>query len=189
MHLGADSGEGTRILDIKLGVCRSKALQHLRFTLHHLQTVMALTPPTALSPLSSPPSLSPAETPPTSPGVADFAPPGERATHTPLDVFLEITSNLYSVPFDKHGEKEASNAGYYLGERALERSNALRALSQTCKDWRRTLLPLRYQSIEAGAIVRPEILAKDQWFIQCAELLISECGRLADNPQLAWYTR
>jgi hypothetical protein len=161
---------------------------------------MALTPPPTPSPLSSR-SATPIETPPfvksespvadlsAAPAAVDRTHSSEAAAQVPPNLFLEILSNLYSVPFDKPGHQDPSNVSYYLGERALERSNALRAMSQTCRDWRRTLLPVLYQSLEVGAIVRPEAQADDQWFIQCAERLISKCGGLADNPQFAWYTR
>jgi hypothetical protein len=122
-------------------------------------------------------------------GVANFTALCDAVALTPPNIFLQILSDFYSVPFDKPGHKDPSNAGYYLGVRALERSNAMRAMSQTCRDWRRTLLPLLYQSLDAGAIVRPESQAEDQWFVQCAERLISKCGGLGDNPELAWYTR
>lgn len=109
------------------------------------------------------------------------------AASTPANVLLEIASYYYSVPFSKPSHEDASNAGYYLGVLALERLKALRAMSQTCRSWRDALLPRLWKSVECGAVVRPE--SECQWFIQCADRLIKKCGGLADNPELAKYTR
>ncbi|KAJ3519995.1 hypothetical protein NMY22_g12947 [Coprinellus aureogranulatus] len=106
---------------------------------------------------------------------------------TPVKVLHRITAYLHTIPYDTPSHKDPSNAGYYLRPRTLERTNTLRAMSQTCQSWREALLPLLWRDVECGSITRPE--SKCQWFLQCAPRLIRICGGLGDAPELALHTR
>lgn len=107
---------------------------------------------------------------------------GRNATaDLPVEIYLEIVSYFRSVPIhEMHG-------GYHLDSHlfALERQDALRAMSQTCRAWRAFFRPLLWENVEMAGTRQ----GGGQWFKQCADTLLTKCNELAETPEVAKYVK
>lgn len=72
----------------------------------------------------------------------------------------------------------------FLPAEYAERSDALRAITQTCRTLRRKFLPWLWERVEA--CVTPEC---DAWYIALGNVLESKCHILLKNPPLATHVR
>ncbi|KAF8646023.1 hypothetical protein AX16_007448 [Volvariella volvacea WC 439] len=109
----------------------------------------------------------------------------------PVELFNEILSYFPEIPIP-------TTTIYYtplLSPVTLERSDALRALSQTCRSFREVLLPLLWQRLDASAI-RFTTTAQDadtfrrheiptNWYLGISQALERKSLGLLQNPQFA----
>ena len=99
----------------------------------------------------------------------------------PAELLLEIASYFRSVPIHElHG-------GYHLETNlyALERQDALRAMSQTCSSWRAFFRPLLWENVEMAGTRQ----GNGQWFTQCANTLFEKCSEIVEVEEVAKYVR
>ena len=70
---------------------------------------------------------------------------------------------------------------------SLERTNLLRALSQTCQQWRLIFLPLLWECVEVCTARSQKTEAA--WYLWLARTLERKSKNLAQNPQYAAHVR
>ncbi|KAF5339563.1 hypothetical protein D9611_011486 [Ephemerocybe angulata] len=103
----------------------------------------------------------------------------------PAELLLEVASNFeVLVPFDRVTHRDY-DAWFHIDEVALERQDALRAMSQVSQRWRKLFLPLLWENVEIAACRK----GKGQWHEQCSMGLIKKGNGLAENPELAQYVQ
>ncbi|KAF6741374.1 hypothetical protein DFP72DRAFT_945011 [Ephemerocybe angulata] len=103
----------------------------------------------------------------------------------PAELLLEVASNFeVVVPFDRVTHRDY-DAWFHIDEVALERQDALRAMSQVSQRWRKLFLPLLWENVEIAACRK----GKGQWHEQCSMGLIKKGNGLAENPELAQYVQ
>lgn len=100
----------------------------------------------------------------------------------PAELYLEIMSYFSSVPID-----ETSSGGYSLEPHllALERQDALRAMSQTCRAWRAFYRPLLWENVEMAG-TRP---GGGQWYLQCCKTLVAKCTEIKECKEVAGWVK
>jgi hypothetical protein len=89
---------------------------------------------------------------------------------------IPITSKNYITP---HG------IDYLLPSRYLERTTALRLLSQTCKLWRNIFFPLLWERLEACL----SHSSTGAWYKIYGESLIRKSSLVCENPEIASHVR
>jgi hypothetical protein len=101
----------------------------------------------------------------------------------PLELVMEILSHFDCLPIitskiNYHGfGSDLRVSGWYL-----ERTDALRALSQTCKSWRNLFSPLLWERLEPCLI--PSNSSK-----RSADLLMRMSAFVCENPEIASHVR
>ncbi|KDR72797.1 hypothetical protein GALMADRAFT_101124 [Galerina marginata CBS 339.88] len=75
--------------------------------------------------------------------------------------------------------------GHYLPSDYLERTDTLRALSQTCRLWRNTFFPLLWQRLETCATHSQS----GAWYQVFGESLIRKSFLVTENPEIAAHVR
>ena len=104
----------------------------------------------------------------------------------PDETFLEIISYFPVISFRYSIDTNLKSVWYptHLPGEYAERSNVLRAITQTCRTLRRKFLSWSWERVEA--CVAPDPTA---WYIQLGNSLESKCHILLKNPLLATYVR
>ena len=114
--------------------------------------------------------------------------PNTRSTflELPLELIMEILSHFDCLPII------TSKLNYHLfdGNRRvsgwyLERTNALRALSQTCRSWRNLFSPLLWERLD------PCLIPSDsnRRFESNGNLLMRMSAFVCENPEIASHVR
>ena len=106
------------------------------------------------------------------------------ALELPAELLMEILSYFPRQP-------EVPRYGVYfhstLPASSLKRTNLLRALSQTCQQWRLIFLPLLWECVEVCTARCQKTEAA--WYLWLARTLERKSKNLAQNPQYAAYVR
>ena len=104
----------------------------------------------------------------------------------PLELIMEIVSHFDCLPIIT----SKLNYGLFGADprfsgRYLERIDALRALSQTCRSLRNLFFPLLWERLE------PCLIPSDsgKWSENNADLLMRVSGFVCDNPEIASHVR
>ena len=102
-----------------------------------------------------------------------------KALDLPAEILLEIISYYPNLPMD--APEKFLMSWRYLDASAFERSDAIRALSQTCSSWRAFFWPMLWERIEAGALKG----RTGAWYRKLADALIRKSNGIASNPDIA----
>jgi hypothetical protein len=114
--------------------------------------------------------------------------PNTRSTllELPLELIMEIISHFDCLPLITsklnyyHFSDDPRVSGWYL-----ERTNALRALSQTCRSWRNLFFPLLWERLEPCLIH----FGLDKRSERKADLLMRMSAFVCENPEIASHVR
>lgn len=104
-----------------------------------------------------------------------------KAVALPAEILLEIISYYPNLPMDNPPERFPMNRRY-LDASAFERSDTIRALSQTCLTWRAFFWHMLWERVEAGAL---KGRTGAQWYHKLTDTLIRKCNGIASNPDIA----
>jgi hypothetical protein len=112
---------------------------------------------------------------------------GSTLFELPLELILEILSYFDSLPLitSKH-HYSLLNIDPTITRRYLERTNTLRALSQTCRSWRTLFFPLLWERLE------PCLMHFDsgkRYSESNADSLIRKSALVCENPEIASHVR
>ncbi|KAF8953679.1 hypothetical protein BDZ97DRAFT_1871256, partial [Flammula alnicola] len=111
-----------------------------------------------------------------------------KVLELPLELLMEIVSYFKCIPVAVT-PKAFVSAGfsYYhlVSEEYLERTDALRALSQTCKLWRHIIFPLLWERLEVCA----SHSASGAWYKVLGDALVRKSTLVSQNPELASHVR
>ena len=101
----------------------------------------------------------------------------------PLELIMEILSHLDCLPIitTKLNCHRFSSDPRVSG-RYLERTNALRALSQTCRSWRNLFSPLLWERLELHS-------DSGKWSDNNADLLMRMSAFVCENPEISLHVR
>uniref|UniRef100_A0A8H7XQ75 F-box domain-containing protein n=1 Tax=Psilocybe cubensis TaxID=181762 RepID=A0A8H7XQ75_PSICU len=107
-----------------------------------------------------------------------------KALQLPLELLLEIVTYFNAFPSEPVGfydrryfDREAS--------KYLERTDALRSLSQTCRLWRYIFLPLLWERLDVLATHSES----GAWYQVFGETLIRKCFLVTENRDIASHVR
>jgi len=104
----------------------------------------------------------------------------------PLELIMEILSHFDCLPTIT-GKLDLGLFGVdpKVSRRDLERTDALRALSQTCRSWRNLFSPLLWERLE------PCLIHSDsgKWSESYGESLIRKSTLVCENPEIASHVR
>ncbi|CAA7269121.1 unnamed protein product [Cyclocybe aegerita] len=104
----------------------------------------------------------------------------------PYELILEILSYFEALPVPFTPDDARMNSfSTHLPESTLERSDTLRALSQTCRMWRNVFLPMVWQNLEVSATHSQSAA----WYKVFGEALIRKSKLVCDNPDIASLVR
>jgi hypothetical protein len=122
----------------------------------------------------------------TSPVFSNFRRP--KVLELPLELLMEIISYFECLPVPMIASR--STAPYIIGyssgpSRYLERTDALRLLSQTCKLWRHIFFPLLWERLEP-CLTHSESGA---WYKVYGESLIRKSSLVCETPHIALHVR
>jgi len=115
-----------------------------------------------------------------------FSNTGSPLLELPLELIMEILSHFDCLPivtsklnYDFFGTHPRVSDQY------LERTNVLRALSQTCRSWRKLFSPLLWERLE------PCLIPSDsgKWSESNADLLMRMSTFVRENPEIASHVR
>lgn len=106
------------------------------------------------------------------------------ALQLPPELLLEIISHFQFLPIPyKDGNQHSYEK--ILPEVYLERTDILRALSQTCQYWRQMFLPMQWQCLD----VVSSHSSSGAWYKTLGESLIRKSQLVCEMPELASYVR
>ena len=111
----------------------------------------------------------------------------------PIEIFVEVLSYFPALPIPT-----TSTAYPLLSPETLARSDALRALSQTCLSFRNIFFPLLWERLEACA-VRTRIKGASRsdnreedgnqvsgaWYLAISKAVLTKCNGILANPGYA----
>jgi hypothetical protein len=111
---------------------------------------------------------------------------GSKLLELPLELIMEIVSHFDHLPIIT-GKLDYSPFGVdpTISRRYLERTDALRALSQTCKLWRHLFFPLLWERLEP-CLTHSKAAA---WYKVYGESLIRKSSLVCENPEIASHVR
>ena len=105
-----------------------------------------------------------------------------KALELPLELLMEIISYYKAIPIPCAPTDPSSPTFYhFVKSEYLERTDALRALSQTCRLWRNVFFPLLWQRLEACATHS----ASGAWYQVLGESLIRKSFLVNENQEVA----
>jgi hypothetical protein len=112
--------------------------------------------------------------------------PNTRSTFLglPLELIMEILSHFDCLPIitsklNYHRFHDRRVSGWYL-----ERTNALRALSQTCRSWRNLFSPLLWERLEP-CLIHSDLDQRSE----SGDSLMRMSGFVCENPEIAFHVR
>jgi F-box-like len=103
----------------------------------------------------------------------------------PLELIMEILSHLDCLPIITGKVYGLFGIDPSVSRRYLERTNALRALSQTCRSWRNLFFPLLWERIEPCLTDYPS----ENWCEVYGDSLIRKSALVCENPEIASHVR
>lgn len=103
----------------------------------------------------------------------------------PSELLLEIVAHFPEISIANIIEAGSS----YLPADCSQRSTALRALSQTCKELRAVVLPLAWERLEACTLYSTLDSGWQQAFVDEASVLLWKCRGLLHSPHLIPHVR
>lgn len=111
---------------------------------------------------------------------------GSTLLELPLELIMEILSHFDSLPTIT-GKLDYSPFGVspMVARRYLERTDALRALSQTCRLWRNLFFPLLWERLEP-CLTHSKAAA---WYKVYGESLIRKSSLVCENQEIASHVR
>ena len=118
-----------------------------------------------------------------------FAFPNTSATllELPLELIMEVLSHFECLPAIITGKFDYDLFGIdpKITRRYLERTDALRALSQMCRSWRNLFFPLLWERLE------PCLIHSDSgnWSEGYGNSLIRKSAFVCENPEIASHVR
>lgn len=126
--------------------------------------------------------------PPTSNRAGAHGNLGKGILRCPVELQTEIVD--YFLPVGSTSDKYYYESDPILRPMYLERTDALRTLSQVSLDYRRVFLPLLYETLNACCGQRPkEDSNKMSFFKHVGDTLRRKSKGLVANPELASYVR
>jgi len=113
---------------------------------------------------------------------------GSKALELPLELLMEIISHFKCLPVPITSRSYVTPRGisYRLPSQYLERTDALRLLSQTCKLWRNIFFPLLWERLEACL---SHSSSGATWDKICGDALIRKSSLVCKNPEIASHVR
>ncbi|KIM44352.1 hypothetical protein M413DRAFT_443348 [Hebeloma cylindrosporum] len=112
---------------------------------------------------------------------------GSKVLELPVELLMEILSYFGRLPIPLTADKNLSSLGVDTerSSRYLERTDVLRALSQTCKVWRHLFFPLLWERLEP-CLTHSSGCA---WYKLFGESLIRKSSFVCENPAIASHVR
>lgn len=116
---------------------------------------------------------------------------GSKALELPWELLIEIISYFERLPIPITTKTNFHPSPYGVdlmpseSSQYLERTDALRALSQTCRLWRNIFFPLLWERLEA-CLTHSSTAA---WYKVYGESLIRKSSLVAENPGIASHVR
>ena len=113
---------------------------------------------------------------------------GSTLFKLPLELIMEILSYFNCLPIITN-KLNLSLFGINpkVSRRYLERTDALRALSQTCRSWRNLFLPLLWERLESCCSVMD--IDSGNRFESNMNSLIRKSALVCENPEIASHVR
>lgn len=112
---------------------------------------------------------------------------GSKIRELPWELFMEILSHFGRLPIPVTADNNFSPLGvdFKRSSLYLERTDALRALSQTCKLWRDLFFPLLWERLEP-CLTHSETAT---WYKIYGESLIRKSTLVCENSEIASHVR
>ena len=110
-----------------------------------------------------------------------------KVLELPLELLMEILSYFHClpIPITAVHNFNAQGIDFKLSSRYLERTDVLRALSQTCKLWRHLFFPMLWERLEP-------CLAHTNggaWYKAHGDSMIRTSSLVCENPEIASHVR
>jgi hypothetical protein len=100
----------------------------------------------------------------------------------PLELIMEILSYLNCLPITTTKLYDRFRSDPRVSGRCLERIDALRALSQTCRSWRNLFSPLLWERLEL-------LSDSGKWSDNNANLLMRMSAFVCESPEIVLHIR
>lgn len=113
-----------------------------------------------------------------------FPKKGSKVLELPWELLMEILSHFGHLPIPVTADHNFS-VDFKLSSWYLERTDALRALSQTCRLWRNLFFPLLWERLEP-CLTHSKAAA---WYKVYGESLIRKSSLVRENTEIASHVR
>ena len=112
---------------------------------------------------------------------------GSTLFKLPLELIMDILSYFDCLPiFTNKLNLSLFGIDPRVSRRYLERTDVLRALSQTCRSWRNLFFPLLWERLEPCSVMDD---GSGNWFESNMDSLIRKSALVCENPEIASHVR